>query len=482
VYDVHEWSEVRRLYDREHLNKAAIARRLGMSRPTVIRLLELDEPPRYEREPAGSKLDAHTEAIAAMLDRDPTVPATVILEHLRSDGYAGGITILKERVARLRPAFLQPRSFQRTTYLPGELAHGDWWQTGSQIPVGGGATREAYGWVTTLPHSAAHAVVFSLSKTMADFLQAALGCFEEERHRRRGVPALGDHPWQLRGIRGRVKSGATDALARGPRRPRKDAQVSELEREVERTSRDPQRARHREHPASGKSRWGLIGPIRGVRLAAGIKCQIVRAVHEAATGGMSVKTACEVLMLDPRQLRLWIRGGSRRRSARLSSSTARPWRSIVPTPCSRPSARRSDMRPPRTSSNTCATASSLTPCRARAGCSARSPRFFGSCDRLASYWPTGGDRVHPGPGPSRTSPSPTAPGATTSRRSQPFTVTITSVSVLDACSRKIVGRHFSPEATSEAVQSAWASPSPPRDCSPSTRRRCQRPRRIAAPR
>ncbi len=29
------------------------------------------------------------------------------------------------------------------------------------------------------------------------------------------------------------------------------------------------------------------------------------------------------------------------------------------------------------------------------------------------------------------------------------------VPVLDACSRKIVGRHFSPEATSEAVQSAW---------------------------
>jgi len=184
VYDVHDWAEVRRLHHREHLSKAAIARRLGMSRPTVIRLLELDEPPRYEREPAGSKLDAHAEAIAAMLGADPKVPATVILEHLRTDGYAGGITILKEHVAKLRPAFLSARSFQRTTYLPGELAHGDWWQTGSEIPVGGGARREAYGWVTTLPHSAAHAVVFSLSKTMADFLQAALGCFQ----RLGGVP------------------------------------------------------------------------------------------------------------------------------------------------------------------------------------------------------------------------------------------------------------------------------------------------------
>ena len=177
MYDVHDWAEVRRLREREHLSKATIARRLGMSRTTVIRLLQLSEPPRYGRAAAGSKLDPHADAIAAMLDTDPKVPATVILEHLRRDGYAGGITILKEHVARIRPTFTAARSFQRTTYHPGELAHGDWWEPGTMIPVGGGATREAYGWVTTLPHSAAHAAVFSLSKTMADLLHAMVGCF-----------------------------------------------------------------------------------------------------------------------------------------------------------------------------------------------------------------------------------------------------------------------------------------------------------------
>jgi hypothetical protein len=59
VYDVHDWTEVRRLYHREKLSKTAIARRLGMSRPTVIKLLELPDPPRYEREPAGSKNARH---------------------------------------------------------------------------------------------------------------------------------------------------------------------------------------------------------------------------------------------------------------------------------------------------------------------------------------------------------------------------------------------------------------------------------------
>jgi transposase len=178
VYQVHDWAEVHRLFERERLSKSAIAKRLGMSRPTVIRLLGLPEPPRYQRESPGSKLDAYKDAIAAMLDADPQVPATVILEHLRRDGYSGGITILKQQVAAVRPAFLAARSYQRTSYLPGELAHGDWWEPGIRIPVGGGATRKAYGWVTTLPHSAAHAVVYSLSKTMADFLHGVLGCLQ----------------------------------------------------------------------------------------------------------------------------------------------------------------------------------------------------------------------------------------------------------------------------------------------------------------
>jgi len=46
-----------------------------------------------------------------------------------------------------------------------------WW-----VPVGKGATREAMALVTTLPHSAAHAVVYTLSRTTADLLPALLGC------------------------------------------------------------------------------------------------------------------------------------------------------------------------------------------------------------------------------------------------------------------------------------------------------------------
>jgi transposase len=104
------------------------------------------------------------------------VPATVILERLRPLGSVGGITILKERVAKLRPRFRAARSYQRTTYFPGELAHLDWWDTGLSIPVGKGVCREAFGLVATLPHSAPHACVFCLDRTTADFCAAQVGC------------------------------------------------------------------------------------------------------------------------------------------------------------------------------------------------------------------------------------------------------------------------------------------------------------------
>ena len=170
-----DWAEVHRLFHREGMAKAAIARRLGMSRNTVDRLLGLKEPPRYLRRPAGSRVDPFADRIAAMLAEDPGVRATVIAERLRPD-YRGGITILRTHLARVRPGFLAARAFQRTSYAPGEIGQVDWWHTGMRVPVGRGLTREAFGLVTTLPWSGAHAAVFSLGRTVGDVRPALAGC------------------------------------------------------------------------------------------------------------------------------------------------------------------------------------------------------------------------------------------------------------------------------------------------------------------
>ena len=133
MIDVENWAEIRRLHRAEGLSIKAIARRLKLARNTVRDALRSDEPPRYERAGSGSAVDAVEPRIRELLGEFPTMPATVIAERI---GWERGITILRDRVAELRPLFVAPDPCQRTTYAPGELAQWDLWQPDVEIPLG----------------------------------------------------------------------------------------------------------------------------------------------------------------------------------------------------------------------------------------------------------------------------------------------------------------------------------------------------------
>jgi transposase len=135
VIDVEDWAEIRRLHRAEGMGIKAIARRLGVARNTVREALRSDEPPRYERAGNGSAVDAMEPEIRRLLGEFPQMPATVIAERI---GWDRGITILRDRVAELRPLFVPPDPCQRTHYRPGELAQWDLWQPDVAIPVGFG--------------------------------------------------------------------------------------------------------------------------------------------------------------------------------------------------------------------------------------------------------------------------------------------------------------------------------------------------------
>jgi transposase len=135
VIEVEEWAEIRRLHRAEGLSIKAIGRRLKMARNTVRDALRSDEPPRYERAPSGSAVDALEPGIRELLAEFPTMPATVIAERI---GWKRGMTILRDRVAELRPLFVPPDPCQRTSYAPGELAQWDLWQPAVDIPLGFG--------------------------------------------------------------------------------------------------------------------------------------------------------------------------------------------------------------------------------------------------------------------------------------------------------------------------------------------------------
>jgi transposase len=130
---VEEWAEIRRLYLAENVPIKEIARRLGMARNTVREAVRACEPPRYVRATRVSAVDAVEPAIRELLYANPRMPATVIAERI---GWSRGITILKDRIQELRPAYLPPDPAGRTTYRPGELAQWDLWFPAVDIPVG----------------------------------------------------------------------------------------------------------------------------------------------------------------------------------------------------------------------------------------------------------------------------------------------------------------------------------------------------------
>jgi transposase len=137
VISVEDWAEIRRLHRAEGVPIKAIARRLGIGRNTVRRALAADGPPRYQRPPRGSIVDAVEPQIRALLAEWPTMPATVIAERI---GWTRSLTVLKERVRELRPLFAPPDPASRTDYEPGELAQCDLWFPPADVPLGFGQT------------------------------------------------------------------------------------------------------------------------------------------------------------------------------------------------------------------------------------------------------------------------------------------------------------------------------------------------------
>jgi transposase len=94
--------------------------------------------PAYRRCGPGSIVDAVEPQIRELLRAYPTMPATVIAERI---GWMRGITVLKERVAELRPAYLPADPAGRTSYEAGVVAQCGFWFPEIELPVGFGQTR-----------------------------------------------------------------------------------------------------------------------------------------------------------------------------------------------------------------------------------------------------------------------------------------------------------------------------------------------------
>ena len=160
-----DWAEIRRLYKSEGMSIKAIVRELGVARNTVRAALASDEVPAYRRAPRGSLVDAVEADIRKWLRKDAKMPATVIAERI---GWEHSITILKDRVRRIRPEYAGVDPADRIVHEPGEAAQMDLWFPEPRIPVGFGQAAMLPVLVMTLTFSRFLAAVMLPSRQGGD--------------------------------------------------------------------------------------------------------------------------------------------------------------------------------------------------------------------------------------------------------------------------------------------------------------------------
>ena len=111
-----DWALIRRLAA-EGVPKARIAQRLGISRGTVIKAVNSDTPPRYERKPGPTSFTVFEPRVRELLGQTPDMPATVLAERV---GWTGSIRWFSDNVRRLRPEHRRVDPADRITWAAGD--------------------------------------------------------------------------------------------------------------------------------------------------------------------------------------------------------------------------------------------------------------------------------------------------------------------------------------------------------------------------
>jgi hypothetical protein len=137
VITLEDWALIRRLAA-EGVPKARIAERLGISRTTVIKAVQAESPPSYERRPGPTSFTPFEARVRALLDDDPDLPAVVIAERV---GWTGSITWFRQNVKRLRPEHRKIDPADRLNWEPGDAAQCDLWFPPRKIPLEDGTAK-----------------------------------------------------------------------------------------------------------------------------------------------------------------------------------------------------------------------------------------------------------------------------------------------------------------------------------------------------
>jgi transposase len=162
------------LYYAERWTIRKIERHLHIGWRTIQKYLrQPDQPPISRKTP--SKLDPFKPLIASLLEQDPTVSAAVIQQRIRTQGYDGGHSILREHVRQVRPK-PAPRAFVRMEPIAGERFEVDWGHFGALDYEGD--KRKLYAFALVECHSRMLYLEFTHSQSFETFVRCHIHAFE----------------------------------------------------------------------------------------------------------------------------------------------------------------------------------------------------------------------------------------------------------------------------------------------------------------
>jgi transposase len=151
-----------------------IERHLRMGWRTIKKYLQRPDQKAASRH-RPSKLDSFKATIADLLAQDPTVSSAVIEQRLRVIGYAGGHSILREYIGRVRPK-PAPRAFVRMEPIAGERCEVDWGHFGTLDYAGD--KRKLYAFALVECHSRMLYLEFTHSQSFETFVRCHLHAFQ----------------------------------------------------------------------------------------------------------------------------------------------------------------------------------------------------------------------------------------------------------------------------------------------------------------
>ena len=130
--------------------RPAIARKLGISRTTVMKAVTSVGPPRYVRGPSPTSFTPFEFRVRALLAETPDMPATVLAERV---GWTGSIRWFRDNVNRVRAEHRPIDPADRLSWSAGDVAQCDLWFPPRKILLEDGSRTMLPVLVMTAAHS-----------------------------------------------------------------------------------------------------------------------------------------------------------------------------------------------------------------------------------------------------------------------------------------------------------------------------------------